>query len=306
MSKNYKKRPQGAHTKKKTPANQPKDNRIWDFLNNWLWLITLVVIVLLCAVMIIFIPACDESAACTSINSCSAEMSSCKAEDEHDHDHDTETDATVVSLSDVEQFQMPEEGETIAVFDTSMGVIKFRLFPDRAPKSVENFTTHIANGYYDGITFHRVISDFMIQGGDPTATGGGGESIWGGTFEDEFDNGLYNFRGALSMANTGAANSNSSQFFVVQSKDAGAGENDLIAAGMPAWAAAVYQEVGGYPMGDHCLSGVTKYLGHTVFGQVIEGMEVVDAISAVEVNANNAPVEPVTINKAYLEQYSAQ
>lgn len=104
-----------------------------------------------------------------------------------------------------------------AVIETDMGSITIRLFPQFAPKAVENFTTHAKNGYYDGLTFHRVIEDFMIQGGDPAGNGTGGESIWKAPFEDEFTDVLHNFRGALSMANSGA-NTNGSQFFIVQNK----------------------------------------------------------------------------------------
>ena len=115
----------------------------------------------------------------------------------------------------ITQLDPPEKGEEIAVIHTSMGDIKVKFFPDEAPKAVENFKTLAKDGYYDGITFHRVINDFMIQGGDPTGTGTGGESIYGGAFEDEFSPDLYNFRGALSMANSGM-NTNGSQFFIVQ------------------------------------------------------------------------------------------
>ncbi|PWM07452.1 MAG: hypothetical protein DBX98_02925, partial [Clostridiales bacterium] len=86
----------------------------------------------------------------------------------------------------ITQLDQPEKGEEIAVIHTSMGDIKVKFFPDEAPKAVENFKTLAKDGYYDGITFHRVINDFMIQGGDPTGTGTGGESIYGGAFEDEF------------------------------------------------------------------------------------------------------------------------
>ena len=80
------------------------------------------------------------------------------------------------------QLDRPQKGETIAVMHTSLGDISIRLFPDKAPKTVENFVTHAKNGYYDGLKFHRVINDFMIQGGDPRGNGTGGESIWGATF----------------------------------------------------------------------------------------------------------------------------
>ena len=85
------------------------------------------------------------------------------------------------------QLDKPAQGETVAVMHTSMGDISLRLFGDKAPKAVENFTTHAQNGYYNGLIFHRVIRDFMIQGGDPLGTGTGGESVWGRPFEDEFD-----------------------------------------------------------------------------------------------------------------------
>ena len=90
-----------------------------------------------------------------------------------------------------------------ATIKTNHGEIVIQLFPEQAPKTVENFVGLAKKGYYDGVIFHRVINDFMIQGGDPTGTGMGGESIWGAPFEDEFSNELFNIRGALSMANAG-------------------------------------------------------------------------------------------------------
>lgn len=113
----------------------------------------------------------------------------------------------------------------VAVLETSEGTIKIRLFPEQAPKAVENFMELAKKGYYDGLTFHRVISDFMIQGGDPNGDGTGGESVWNKPFEDEFSDLLHNFRGALSMANAGA-DTNGSQFFIVQNKTAFSGEAD--------------------------------------------------------------------------------
>ena len=103
------------------------------------------------------------------------------------------------------QLRKPQAGDITATMKTTMGEIQILLFPDAAPKAVENFTTHAKNGYYDGLIFHRVIPDFMIQGGDPTGTGMGGESIWGKHFEDEFSPDYHNLRGALSMANAGPA-----------------------------------------------------------------------------------------------------
>ena len=116
------------------------------------------------------------------------------------------------------QLNAPKDGELKATIKTNMGEIKLRLFPEHAPKAVENFTTHAKNGYYNGLIFHRVIDNFMIQGGDPLGTGKGGESIWGKPFEDEFTGELHNLRGALSMANAGP-NTNGSQFFIVQAPE---------------------------------------------------------------------------------------
>jgi peptidylprolyl isomerase len=102
----------------------------------------------------------------------------------------------------------------IAVLETNQGNIEIELRPDLAPKTVENFTTHIKNGYYDGLIFHRIMKNFMVQGGDPTGTGRGGKSIWGGKFKDEFNSrAMFNKTGVLAMANAGP-NTNGSQFFI--------------------------------------------------------------------------------------------
>lgn len=171
--------------------------------------------------------------------------------------------------------------ETIVDMNTSEGTIRIRLFPEIAPKAVENFLGHAESGYYDGVIFHRVIEDFMLQGGDPTGTGGGGESIYGEPFEDEFSDQLFNFRGALSMANAGPG-TNGSQFFIVQAKKIEEGS----ASDYPAEITAAYEEMGGTPW----LDGM-----HTVFGQVDEGMDVVDSIAAVEKGANDKPLEDIVI-----------
>ncbi|GGA42152.1 peptidylprolyl isomerase [Psychrobacillus lasiicapitis] len=175
--------------------------------------------------------------------------------------------------------------EALVIMHTSMGDLKIKLFPEYAPKTVENFLTHAENGYYDGIIFHRVIQDFMIQGGDPTGTGMGGESIYGEEFEDEFSMNLFNIRGALSMANAGA-NTNGSQFFIVQASQPPATVEQLTEGGWPEEIAAAYAKDGGTPHLDQ---------KHTVFGQVIEGMDVVDQIAAVETGAQDKPVKDITI-----------
>jgi cyclophilin family peptidyl-prolyl cis-trans isomerase len=250
------------------------------------------------------------------------------------------------------QLEKPEKGEEIAVMHTSMGDIKIRFFPKAAPKAVENFITHAKNGYYDGVIFHRVINDFMIQGGDPDGNGSGGESIWGKPFEDEFDSKLLNLRGSLSMANTGiyGKHSNGSQFFINQapaekfsgketfenmaesyhsnynsqksellqyynsykdqidsqfgSFDAFFKTNYYLAPDpklVPDEVWELYEKYGG----NISLDGAWReWNGHTVFGQVFEGMDVVDSISAVETDSEyNKPLEDVVIKSIDIVVY---
>jgi cyclophilin family peptidyl-prolyl cis-trans isomerase len=147
-----------------------------------------------------------------------------------------------------------------ATLHTSEGAIELELYPDAAPKTVENFEKLSRDGFYESVIFHRVIPDFMIQGGDPTGTGTGGP---GYEFEDEFNEHRVT-RGALAMANAGP-NTNGSQFFIVTVEEA-------------PW-----------------LDGK-----HTVFGRVTAGMDVVDRISQVERDANDRPHEPVTIERVEL------
>lgn len=193
------------------------------------------------------------------------------------------------------QLNMPVSSDTVAIMHTTMGDIKIKLFKEQTPKTFENFTTHAKNGYYNGLIFHRVIKDFMIQGGDPMGSGIGGESIWGRSFEDEFTPELHNLRGALSMANAGP-NTNGSQFFIVQAKEVPGGMleqmKDLPDA-YPEECAKAYAELGGTPWLD---------FRHTVFGQVFEGMDVVDAIANVKVGMNDKPVEDVKIESIEITQ----
>lgn len=190
------------------------------------------------------------------------------------------------------QLDAPKAGEELAVFHTNMGDITFRLFPEAAPKAVENFKKHIEDGYYNGVIFHRVIEDFMIQGGDPTGTGRGGESIWGESFEDEFSPYFRNIKGALSMANAGPG-TNGSQFFIVHeplvdesiiSQMENADESDY-----PKEVVEAYKKHGGAFWLD---------FKHTVFGQVWEGYEVVDAIAKVETDEADKPLKDVVIESA--------
>jgi cyclophilin family peptidyl-prolyl cis-trans isomerase len=149
---------------------------------------------------------------------------------------------------------------TIGTLHTNKGAIEFELFDADAPKTVENFVKLAREMFYDGVVFHRVIPDFMIQGGDPTGTGRGGP---GYTFEDEFNDNKV-VRGALAMANAGP-NTNGSQFFIVTAE-------------ATPW-----------------LDGK-----HTVFGRVTNGMDVVDEIANVDTDANDKPREDVTIERVEL------
>ena len=214
------------------------------------------------------------------------------------------------------QLNDPQKGDMVAIMETSMGTIKMRLFPQYAPKTVENFTTLAEQGYYDGIIFHRVQDNFMIQGGDPLGTGRGGESIWGMPFEDELTPQLHNIRGALSMANSGA-DMNGSQFFIVQRYDVPPDEVQIyrdMAEKEGEWFDGtpilgkdirqeefnqVYDTEGGVPYLDY---------RHTVFGQVYEGMDVVDAIAKVETvkgadGEQTKPAEDVVILSVTIGEY---
>lgn len=173
-------------------------------------------------------------------------------------------------MSSIDQTVGPSPGESVAVLHTAKGVIKFRFFPEIAPETVKNFTELAKRGFYNGLTFHRVIPDFMIQGGDPSGNGSGGETYKGpGTaLKAEFSTRVKHVRGAVSMARRGNdVNSASSQFFIVQNK-AGADFLD------------------------------NQY---TIFGQVFEGMDVVDAIVNVKRDAGDKPLEPVIMESVAIQ-----
>jgi len=246
------------------------------------------------------------------------------------------------------QQEMPAEGDTVAIMHTTKGDIYIRFFPEAAPKAVENFTTHAKNGYYNGLTFHRVMEEFMIQGGDPKGDGTGGENIWKTEgFEDEFDKKLMNIRGSLAMANSGPK-TNGSQFFINQAGPTGKTAQQLAeqfdyeaqlksyeeyyqqyvayygdsftdyypdvesfmdANGgvspdsrlVPAEVWELYAKVGG----NIHLDGAWRSTGgHTVFGHVYKGMDVVDAIAAVEVDSETSkPKEDVKITSIEITTY---
>lgn len=240
------------------------------------------------------------------------------------------------------QTEEVKEGEEVAVLHTNYGDITMRFFPEAAPKAVENFKTHIKNGYYNGLTFHRIIENFMIQGGDPKGDGTGGESIWNENFEDEFDSKLLNITGSVAMANSGA-NTNGSQFFINNNppeyfqRESYAYDNlyanyknfyntyveqygeqfkatypdvdsFLEAQGgispdsrlVPEEVWKIYEKYGG----NISLDGAfRKSGGHTVFAQVIDGMDVVEKIAKVKTDENDSPKKKVVIKTAELIEY---
>lgn len=180
-----------------------------------------------------------------------------------------------------------------ATIKTSLGEVRVQLFAKLAPKTVKNFVELAKKGYYNGVLFHRVIPDFMIQGGDPTGTGRGGESIYDEAFEDEFSDQLFNFNGALSMANAGP-NTNGSQFFIVSASRVPANMlEQMKMVGYPQEIIDHYKETGGTPWLDH---------RHTVFGQVISGMEIVEKISKVDRDGMDKPKEDVVMNEITIEE----
>ena len=156
----------------------------------------------------------------------------------------------------------------VAVLETTQGTVEIELRPDYAPLAVENFTAHIKSGYYNGLIFHRIIKNFMIQGGDPTGTGRGGESIWKKPFKDEFaKNVTFNKSGILAMANAGPG-TNGSQFFIT--------------------------------------TAPTPWLNgrHTIFGYVTKGKDIVDKLNNIATSGRSGgdrPLEKQVIVKAYMK-----
>jgi len=174
-----------------------------------------------------------------------------------------------ILTDNIKKHQMKKHSQwsKIVVLETNRGNIEIKLFGEVAPKTCENFVRLVKKGYYDGLIFHRVIKDFMIQGGDPTGTGRGGQSIWGNAFEDEFDQNVgFSSEGILAMANAGP-NTNGSQFFITTS----------------------------VPHTQHL------HMRHTVFGKVIKGMDVVKAIENSRTDRMDKPLEKQYIIKAYIK-----
>ncbi len=197
----------------------------------------------------------------------------------------------IQTTSSAMQLAQPQAGDTIAEIVTSEGSIKVVLFKEQAPLAVENFTSLIENGYYTDVIFHRVMKDFVIQTGDPTGTGAGGESIFGVKFEDEFSDILHHYTGALSMANSGE-DTNGSQFFIVATPSdivTDSQISDMENKSYSQETITAYKEAGGLPYLDY---------SHTVFGQVYEGLDIVYKISDTETDENAKPEEDIKIISA--------
>lgn len=199
------------------------------------------------------------------------------------------------------QMSNPNEGDTIAIIDVeNYGQITIKLFEKECPKACENFITHAKDGYYNGVIFHRVMENFMIQGGDPQGTGYGGESIWGKGFEEELNAGILPYRGSLCMASSGTGTSSlGSQFFITQ-----APFNETMKNYMKQYGISNLEEAYTQYGGD--LADLVGYGQYTTFGQVIEGLEIVDKIAKVETNSKDKPLEDVVIKNIEITTYKAK
>lgn len=219
------------------------------------------------------------------------------------NDKKTSEDEADKAVSDeVANFTAPEKGDKIVTINIKdYGAVKIRLFPEYAEKGVENFLGLAEKKYYDGVIFHRVISDFMIQGGDPQGNGYGGESMWGGKFDGGTDPHLINCAGAVSYANSGSTATNGSQFFIVTgtANDDASLDNISKRYGIKFSdkAKEIYKTAGGAPW----LDG-----GYTVFGQVIDGLDIVFKIQNVAVNSKDKPLEDVVIESVEVSEYNGE
>ena len=189
-------------------------------------------------------------------------------------------------------FTPPEKGEEIIVMTIKdYGDVKIKLFPEQAKKGVENFTGLAEKGYYDGLIFHRVINNFMIQGGDPEGTGMGGESLWGG----KFDGGT---SPAVAYANSGGTSTDGSQFYIVTgetySEDSLSSLTDYYKITLSDEAKKIYTDIGGTPW----LDG-----SYTIFGQVFDGLDIIFDIQGVSTDSNDKPEKDVVIEKVSVEKY---
>jgi cyclophilin family peptidyl-prolyl cis-trans isomerase len=223
--------------------------------------------------------------------------------------NDDKSSSVKVDPDSVMNYTAPEKDEEIIVMTVKgYGDIKIKLFPELCSKGVENFVTHAKDGYYDGLIFHRVIEDFMIQGGDPTGTGMGGESIWGEKFDGGVTPALYHFTGALAYANSGSTATNGSQFYIVSGPDS---YDDATAQ---QYTSAYSQK--GIKVPQEAVDNYKKYGGawhldglsgnYTVFGQVFDGLDIVEEISKTATDQSDRPQEDVVIEKVSVEKYDGE
>lgn len=195
-------------------------------------------------------------------------------------------------------YTAPKEGEDVLVLTIKdKGDIKIKLFPEETEKGVENIKGLAEKGYYDGLIFHRIINNFMIQGGDPLGNGTGGESMWGGKFDGGTSDKLTHVAGSVAYANSGATSTNGSQFYIVTGDKLDDEKIELYAANnivLSEAAQELYKTEGG-----------AAYLdgGYTIFGQVYDGLDIVFELQAVETDENDKPVEDVVIEKMTVEKY---
>jgi cyclophilin family peptidyl-prolyl cis-trans isomerase len=236
-------------------------------------------------------------------------LAGCKGDSTIEREGEVTSANPVITTDDVtiKNFEMPAAGEKIAVITVKdYGTIKIKLFADVAAQATENFIGLGEMGYYDELIFHRVIENFVIQGGDPRGDGTGGHSFWGGKFDGGIPEGLYHFSGAVAYANSGSTDTDGSQFYIVDTAvgynycgaDAVGNVNtDIDNSGliMPGNVLEKYRETGGVPM----LDG-----GYTVFGQVFEGMDVVRAIGAAETDANDKPLTQIIMENVEIVEYT--
>ena len=210
--------------------------------------------------------------------------------------------STQTEAGKVLNFTAPEKGEEIAVLTIKdYGDIKIKLFPEEAEKGVENFTGLAKDGYYDNLIFHRVINDFMIQGGDPLGNGTGGESIWGGKFDGGTSENLIHTAGAVAYANSGSTSTNGSQFYIVTGTKYE--EADLTQMAeyygltLSDEAKKIYTEDGG-----------TLWLdgGYTVFGQVFDGLDIVFELQKAATDSSDKPETDIVIEKISIEKYDGE
>ncbi|MBP5379831.1 MAG: peptidylprolyl isomerase [Ruminococcus sp.] len=215
---------------------------------------------------------------------------------------ETTTQPVTAENVDIANFTAPQKGDTIITMNIKdYGTVKFRLFPEYADKGVENFVELAKKGYYDGLKFHRVIEDFMIQGGDPQGTGMGGESVWGGKFDGGTDPHLIHVAGALAYANSGGTSTDGSQFYVVTGtvySDEDFEQMEQSGYAFSDNAKALYSKVGGAPW----LDG-----NYTVFGQVIDGLDVIFKIQHVAINASDSmPYKDVIMESVTVDEYNGE